>query len=173
MSNRGKIVDDGRAVCNSEQDAWRDQAPASSEIRDRIGRQVEDALAFLGKPAAQRSFGEVEKAVISFVFVLGRLLLNYFLAWRNENSVGEVKQMKTAGCRVRPAQPRLLGTYFGKVRYWRTYLRRRGGSGVYPLDIVLGLPADGFSFLVMGLAARLSTMVSYDQVAGLLLNFLS
>ncbi len=173
MSNRKKIVDDDRAVCNSEQDVWRDHPPASSEIRDRIGRQVEDVLAFLGKPSALRSFGEVEKAVISFAFVLGRLFLNYFLAWRNENSAGEVKQMKSPGCRVRPAQPRLLGTYFGKVRYWRTYLRRRGGSGVYPLDIALGLPADGFSFIVMGLAARLSTMVSYDQVAGLLLNFLS
>jgi hypothetical protein len=167
MSNRKQIVDDGRAVCNSEQDAWRDHAPASSDIRDRIRQQVEDALAFLGKPSARRSFGEVEKAVVSFAFAfaLGRLLLNYFLTWRNENSEGEVEQMKTAGGRVRPAQPRLLGTYFGKVRYWRTYIRRRGGRGVYPLDIALGITADGFSFLVMGLAAKLSTMVSYDQVA--------
>lgn len=173
MSNRKKIVNDGRSVCNSEQDAWREHPPVSAEIQDRIGRQVEDALVFLGKPSSHRSFGEVEKAVISFVFALGRLFLNYFLAWRDENSAGEVNQMKTAGSRVRPAQPRLLGTYFGKVRYWRTYLRRPGGSGVYPLDIDLGFTADGFSFLVMGLAARLSTMVSYDQVTGLLLNFLS
>jgi hypothetical protein len=41
------------------------------------------------------------------------------------------------------------------------------------LDVALGITADGFSFLVMGLAARLSTMVSYDQVTGLLMNFLS
>jgi hypothetical protein len=173
MSNRKKIVEDGRSICNSEQDDWRDHAPTSSHIRDRIHRQGEDALAFLGKPSTRRSFDEVEKAVIAFAFAIGRLLLNYFLAWRNENSEGEVEQMKTAGSRVRPAQPRLLGTYFGKVRYWRTYIRRRGGSGVYPLDIALGITADGFSFLVMGLAAKLSTMVSYDQVAGLLMNFLS
>jgi hypothetical protein len=156
MSNRRKIVEDGRSICNSEQDDWRDHAPTSSHIRDRIHRQVEDALAFLGKPSTRRSFDEVEKAVIAFAFAIGRLLLNYFLAWRNENSEGEVEQMKTAGSRVRPAQPRLLGTYFGKVRYWRTCIT-----------------ADGFSFLVMGLAAKLSTMVSYDQVAGLLMNFLS
>lgn len=173
MSNRKQIVDDCHTVCNSEQDAWRDHPPASSEIGERLRRQVEDALAFLRMPSAKRSFGEVEQAVISFVFVLGRLLLNYFLAWRHEHSAGEVEPLKTPGSRVRPAQPRLLGTYFGKVRYWRTYLRRQGSSGVYPLDISLGLTADGFSFLVMGLAARLSTMVSYDQVAGLLLNFLS
>ena len=173
MSNQKKIVEDGRAFCNSEQDAWRDHSPASSEIRDRIWRQVEDAFAILGRSSAQASFGEVEKAVISFSFVLGRLFLNYFLVWRNENSAGEIKKMKTAGTRAGPAQPRLLGSYFGKVRYWRTYLRRRGGSGLYPLDIALRLPADGFSFLVMGIAARLSTMVSYDQVAGLILNFLS
>ena len=120
MSNRKKIVEDGRAVCNSEQDAWRAHSPDSSEIRDRIWRQVEDVLAFLGKSSAARSFGEVEKAVISFAFALGRLFLNYFLAWRNENSAGEIQQMKTAGNRVHPAQPRLLGTYFGKVRYLPT-----------------------------------------------------
>jgi hypothetical protein len=173
MSNRKNIVDDGRAVCNSEQDDWRDRAPSSAEIRDRIQRQVDDAISLLRKHSRNRTFGEIEKAIISFAFALGRLFHNYFLAWRHEHSDGEVKRMKTPGTRVRPAQPRLLGTYFGKVRYWRTYLRRRGGSGVYPLDIVLGLPADGFSFLVMGLAARLSTMVSYDGVAGLLMNFLS
>lgn len=173
MSNRKKIVDDGCAVCNSEQDDWRDHPAASSEIQDRIQRQVDDVLAFLEKPSRDRSFGEIEKAVISFVFILGRLFLNYFLAWRHEHSATEVQRMKTSGSRVRPAQPRLFGTYFGKVRYWRTYLRRPGGAGVYPLDTALGLTADGFSFHVMGLAARLSTLVSYDQVAGLLMNFLS
>ena len=150
-----------------------DRVPSSSEVLDRIQRQVDDAISFLGRLSRDRSFGEIEKAVISFAFALGRLFLNYFLAWRHEHSEAEVKRMKTHGSRVRPAQPRLLGTYFGKVRYWRTYLRMPGGSGRHPLDTALGLTADGFSLLVMGLAARLSTMVSYDQVTGLLLNFLS
>jgi hypothetical protein len=114
MSNRKQIVEDGRAVCNSEQDTWRDHPPASSEIRDRIGRQVEDALAFLGKPSALRSFGEVEKAVVTFVFTLGRLFLNYFLAWRNENSAGEVKQMKTAGSRELSNPSSLIRCSFAK-----------------------------------------------------------
>ena len=91
---------------------------------------MDDAISFLGRLSRERSFGEIEKVVISFAFAQGRLFLNYFLAWRHEHSEAEVKRMKTHGSRVRPAQPRLLGTYFGKVRYWRTYLRRRGGSGV-------------------------------------------
>jgi len=38
-----------------------------------------------------------------------------------------------------------LGTFFGKVHYWRTHFYRAGG-GYYPLDIELGLTGDGFSF---------------------------
>lgn len=173
MSNPRKIVEDGRAVCNNEQDTWRDQPPSSPELRARIQQEVSDALDRLTSPARECSFGEIERAVLSTAFLLGRLFLNYFLAWRHERSGSEVQRMKTAGLRIRPAQPRLFGTHFGKVRYWRTYLRKPGGDGIYPLDAALGMTADGFSLHVMALAARLSTMVSYDQVAGLLMNFLS
>jgi len=37
----------------------------------------------------------------------------------------------------------------------------------------LKIPADGFSTLVMGMAARLATLVSYEQVTALMLYFLS
>ncbi len=44
-----------------------------------------------------------------------------------------------------------MKTMYGTVRYWRTYLIRKGKrqGGVYPLDTEMGLTADGFSPLVM------------------------
>lgn len=73
----------------------------------------------------------------------------------------------------RDSQARRLGTFFGKVRYWRTYMvNPGGGAGIYPLDVALGLTRDGFSMLVMGLAARLATLVPFDTAAALLVNFL-
>jgi hypothetical protein len=168
MSNRRKRVDEGRAVCNSEQDEWRDQLPESSQIATRIKEEVDQTIDFL-KRSTETQFWDVEKKVVSLVFTLGRLFLAFHLAWCHQHF--DARKMKRPGLHIKRAQPRLLGTYFGKVRYWRTYLRRKGGSGLYPLDAALGLTADGFSFNVMALGARLATMVPYDQVAGLLLQF--
>jgi hypothetical protein len=52
-------------------------------------------------------------------------------------------------------------TDYGEVRYWRTYLIRKGGGGFYPLDAGIGLTGDGFSPLVMSLGTRLATRVSF------------
>jgi len=141
MSNQRKRVDEGRAVCNSEQDEWRDQIPESSQIATRIKEEVDQTIAFL-KRSTETQFWDVEKKVVSLVFTLGRLFLAFQLAWCHEHF--DVRKLKRPGLHIKRAQPRLLGTYFGKVRYWRTYLRRKGGSGLYPLDAALGLTADGF-----------------------------
>lgn len=76
--------------------------------------------------------------------------------------------------RLRQGSPtsRLLGTFFGKVRYWRTYLYRNG-EGYYPLDVELGLTGDGFSMMVQSYATRIATKVSYAQTVLVLILFLS
>jgi hypothetical protein len=68
-------------------------------------------------------------------------------------------------------RPRWLGTFFGKIRYWRTYFYGQGG-GYCPLDVELGLTGDGFSLWVQSLAARMATKVSYGQSVLLLTLFL-
>ncbi len=67
------------------------------------------------------------------------------------------------GCRYQGPKDRLLGTIFGKVRYWRTYVYRIGG-GNYPLDIELCLPLDGFSMLLRSHAARLATKIKIKLI---------
>ncbi len=58
--------------------------------------------------------------------------------------------------------PRTLKTIFGKVRYWRTYFtKKKGGGGFYPFDAETGLTSDGFSPLVMSLATKLATRMSF------------
>jgi hypothetical protein len=59
------------------------------------------------------------------------------------------------------------------VRYWRTYIYKgKGLGGFYPLDIELGLPADGFSMLLRSHAAKLATKMSYAQSVGMLSLFI-
>lgn len=157
----------------SEQDEWKEEAPESQNIKKRIHAKVDEVFAFIERRKNRRSFDETEKGVVRYVFMLGRLFLAYFLAWREEHSGREIENAQRNGYWPGDRQPRLLGTFFGKVRYWRTYMRDRRGGGFYPLDAALGLTADGFSMLVLSLTARLATLASFDQATGLLLTFLS
>lgn len=169
MSNQSKIVERSAVPCNNEQDGWRTEPPTTAKIRQLVRDQVDQIFALLEGDRVPRPFDVVQKNLIPMVFALGRLFLAYSLARAEERSGARSMH----GFQERRPQARLLGTYFGKVRYWRKYFRRRGGGGgLYPLDVELGLPADGFSMLVMGMAARLATIVTYDQAAGILMTFL-
>jgi len=69
---------------------------------------------------------------------------------------------------------RLFGTFFGKVRYWRTYIHRAKGNSYFPIDLELGLPKDGFSMHLRSLTTRLATKMSYSQaviVTSIFLNW--
>lgn len=156
----------------AEQKVWEEAPAPSSEIKAEIHAHLERFLAFVEKEDDRRRFDEVERAVIPLVFTLGRLLLNYFLARREEKSEGEIKRWLDKGYRRRKPERKYLNTFFGRVCFWRTYVRRGGGAGLHPLDLALGLTADGFSALVMAMCARLSTLVSFEQVTALLLYFL-
>ena len=89
------------------------------------------------------SFLEFEQELVSKVFALGRLFISLFLCMR-EGDIRE-RHQKPGGYKWQKPQDRLLGTFFGKVRYWRSYVyRTKGGGGYYPVDLELGLTGDGF-----------------------------
>ncbi len=111
----------------SEQVAWERAAVPSSAIRQIILEHVETVIAFLSRPKDQRRFGEVERSVVGKVFALGRLFLAYFLAVREEHSTADVGGLSRRVCGVSRARRRFVGTFFGRVRYWRTQLRPAAG----------------------------------------------
>lgn len=158
---------------SSEQAAWEQRPASSSAIRKRITDKVESILASLSVRGDQRQFCAVERQLIGEVFALGRLFLAFFLAFREERLAGRVSRSKRRSERLTGPRPKILGTYFGRVRYWRVQLRPASGKGSFPLDDSLGLSADGFSMPVMSLCARLATLVSFDQVTALLLELLT
>ncbi len=115
---------------------------------------------------------EFEKQLIPKVYELGRLFILLFLCVREESWQRNHAEVEK-GTKCQGLKDRLVGTMFGKVRYWRTYVYRgRGEGGYYPLDIELGLPLDGFSMLVRSYAVRLATKVSYAQCVTVLSTFL-
>ena len=117
------------------------------------------------------NFLEFEQELITKVFVLGQLFISLFLCMREEK-IRESHE-KAEGYKWQKPQARQMGTFFGKVRYWRSYVYRlKGGGGYYPVDLELGLTGDGFSLLVQSYAARMATKMSYAQATLVLSMFL-
>ena len=156
-----------------EQRDWSNAPTKSRKIKAKIKVHVGGIFEFLERKNDTRPFDEVERGLVKPVFALARLFLAYFLARREERSGKEVGSWLRRGFRRRRKERKYLNTFFGRVTFWRTYVRESGGNGLHPLDRALALTADGFTLLVMSLGARLSTLVSYDQVTGLFLQFLS
>jgi len=156
-----------------EQDGWKDTPVGSAEVKEVIKTQVESLLAFVEEKSDRRDFDQVERGLQGAVFALGRLLLTYYVARREEQSEKTFRKWIRQGFRARKPERKFLSTFFGRITIWRRYVRRPGGTGLHPLDLELKIPADGFSPLVMGMAARLATLVTYEQVTALMLYFLS
>ena len=169
------LIDNGAATATP---------PARGAVTSAIEAEVQSLLLLITDPAeaaSKMSFFAFEKAIIPRVFTLGRLLVTLFLCVREERNAAEVEAgpVEVDGRRFerRPPQARNLNTFFGVVRYWRTYLRGAvvdgERHGFHPLDVALGLTADRLSMHLLSLAARLATKLPFAQVRATLGWFLS
>ena len=112
-------------------------------------------------------FKSFEQGLVHAVWALARVAVALFFAHRQERCVVPVR-LDRAGRTFRPApaQARNLNTFFGVVRYWRTYLREVTEGerrGLYPLDEELGLTGDRMSFGLLAVAARLALKLSFAE----------
>ncbi len=150
-------------------------APVLEEIEADARAQVDRIFDYLRPEGRELDFHAVEKSVIGALLTLGRLCLSYFLAWRHAHTEPSREPYREGGVRGSKAQPRQLRTHFGRISYWRYYLRGNGNrsGGLYPLDLALGLTKDGFSRLVLSYAAQLATILPFEMVTEVLVRFLS
>jgi hypothetical protein len=158
---------------SAEQEAWENKPPTRAELKAAIKDYIDRIFEFVDKRDDERRFDEVERDMKDLVFALARLFLAYFLACREERSDKEVQSWLRKGYRRKEPARKYVSTFFGRVTFWRTYVRQGGGAGLHPLDLALGLTADGFSFLAMESSARLSVLLPYEQVTAIFLYFLS
>ncbi len=144
-------------------------APTVEEVKASIVREVSALVAWV-LTCQSLTFLAFETQLVPRVLALGRLFVQLFLCMREEQFQATHPQPQP-GCKRHRPHARLLGTFFGKVRYWRTYFYCKGG-GYYPLDVELGLTSDGFSMLLQSYATRMATKVSYAQTVLILGLFL-
>jgi len=159
----------------AEEDPWCRAPSSAASLRELACGELESVFRYLEDSPEERRFAAVEAELIRRVLRLGRVLIALFLALVTERV--EVPLHLKRGrkeFRRQPPKPRLLGTFFGKVRYWRAYMHQltgRGG-GFYPLDLRLGLTADGFSPGLLGRAVQLASKMSFSAAARVLVSFL-
>ena len=123
------------------------------------------------------SFREFEQALRLAVAGLARAAVALFLALRetklSQNCPSRIVRGKRTFRRA-PAQGRNLTTWFGVVRYVRTYFRevtavgRR--HGFYPLDESLGLSSDRFSWNVLSFGVLLALKLSFSEARKILVE---
>jgi hypothetical protein len=141
----------------------------TAEVKARLEQEVGELVTWVLNDQSLTFFA-FETQLVPRVLALGCLFVQLFLCMRHERFQAAHPGAEPGYKQLGP-HSRLLGTFFGKVRYWRTYFHSKG-QGYYPLDVELGLTGDGFSMVLRSYAVRLATKVSYAQAALLLTMFL-
>ncbi len=141
------------------------KAPLSVEkIKEKIRAECENIIRFCTKEHEEISFMQFEKELFKSVSYMGILFIRLFLISSHER-FNYSEQLDTGRYYVRKGPvSKTVKTVFGKVSYCRTYLvfkDSKKNGGIYPLDIMSGLTADGFSPCVVSQATRLATRVSF------------
>jgi hypothetical protein len=125
----------------------------------------------LGEAERKATFLGFETGLIAQVMALARALVVLFLVASERRQSAALEARVVLGGRTfrrAPAQSRSLLTWFGVVRYRRTYLREvvpagEKARGFHPLDAALGLLADRVSPVVLAIAVRLATRMSFGE----------
>lgn len=147
--------------------------PSVEKIEEKLRAHFEEIIRFCKEIGEEKSFYNVEKSLKELISQLGCLCFQLFLMSFHQRL--DIKKWLDSDLYYVKKTPigRSIKTIYGKVRYWRTYLVRKGkaGGGFYPVDTVLGITRDGFSPSVMSLCARLATRVSFGTAVLLFRNF--
>ncbi|MFT4636997.1 MAG: hypothetical protein ACI8T1_000305 [Verrucomicrobiales bacterium] len=142
----------------------------SDHLACEIRTLVEDVIGFASADK-QRSFFAFERGLSKRVATLGCLLVALFLQVRHERfDLASWSKRLGSKAHGKPAR-RTLRTMFGEVAYWRDYFYGKK-RGCHPLDVELGLFADGFSPMVIGLMTRMATRMSFKTSGSIFGAFL-
>jgi len=136
--------------------------PATCESVRAAARAVFDELVRFCE-TCDTPFWKFEKALLVRIAVLGACLIRLFLTARQQRFDWQPFLEDGKYRRGDDYAERTLKTVYGEVAYGRQYLMPRGGgSGFFPLDVVLGLTRDRLSPWMMQWVARLATRMSFQ-----------
>lgn len=147
---------------NAQVSTCTDLSASSERIRDA----TEELIAFILQDCDQHRLNQFERDLWTRLRGIFRLAVSLFLLVRHERL--DLTGHQQDGWRVKKRfATRTIKTICGAVTFGRAYLRK-DGQGFCPLDAVLGITRDGFSFQVVDWITRLCTQMSYAAACSLL-----
>jgi hypothetical protein len=162
-------------ICTPPADAARDDFTLQERI-ERLGAALEAvrelSLFWASTREEGELFGDFEAKLRDANLAVARASTEVALAAAEAKSRREHPERFLVGdglYRLSGAEPRSLNTWFGVVRYRRTYARPvDGGVGYFPLDHELGLLGDRVTPSLLITGARLATRTSYAEAREIL-----
>ncbi len=150
----------------------KEKPPSVEGLKQRVRAKCEEIIDYCLQGKTREDFFSREKALQYHIGELACLFFQLLLISYEEKldyTTWLAGGLYYQGDRI----PRTIKTIYGKVRYWRTYLIRKGKrqGGFYPFDTEMGLTSDGFSPLVMRVATKLATRVSFSASVLLFKSF--
>ena len=141
--------------------------PTPEALCRQAHQRLDEIIAYCLSDPRPPSLLAFEAALLGLLRSLGGLLIQLFLRAHHDRL--DLAAWQARGYRVAdPAAGRTLKTSCGPVAYVRAFLLpRRGGPGVHPLDVALGLTRDAYTPLVIGWFSRLATRVSFQAASSL------
>jgi hypothetical protein len=133
-----------------------------SSLRHQLLEEFESVVRFC-EASHDEDFDSFESSLVTRVRCMGRLLIAYFLWNRHQCFDHKKYEYSYPGGRFKTPSSRSLKCVFGELSYWRCYYERVSAGGCFPLDLALGLFADGFTPKVISLVTRLATRMSYGS----------
>jgi len=139
---------------------------ACSNIEAQIRQTLDELIRFVHSDSDALRLMDFERSLWPRIALLFRLCAALFLAVRRERL--DLSNYRAEGWRVKKKfARRTIKTLCGAVAYDRVYLLKNG-KGFFPLDAMLGVTSDGFSWRVIDLSTRLATRVSYAAARGVM-----
>jgi hypothetical protein len=145
--------------------------PTADQLDQRLMSQATELASFARDPRIgddEITFRRFEQSVIGRIFDIGCTAVALFLCCCEDRIRARTPRwLVQAGRTFERKSPtdRSIMTWFGAVKYWRTYMLERdaseGGHGFFPLDHELGLTSDRFGFNMLAVVVRLATTLSF------------
>jgi hypothetical protein len=157
-------------ICTPPTDAARDDFTLQQRIKrlDDALREVRElSLFWPSTRSADELYADFEARMREATRAVARAGIEVALAHAEAKSRSEHPNRFSIGeCsfRLSSPDPRSLNTWFGVIRYRRSYVRPvAGGVGYYPLDYELGLLGDRISPNLLLIGARLATRTGFAE----------
>jgi len=151
-------------------DAARDEhtlAERIARLDASLAAVRELALFWDGQREEGEGFRDFEAKLIDVLRTTGRAGTELTLALCEARSRRESASRLEVGdkqFRLSGPESRSLNTWFGTIRYGRSYMRPvKGGPGWFPLDVEIGLLSDRVSPSLLATGARLATRMSFAE----------